>query len=105
MADRIVARCDRVHFSRVSTPLTFSLSHRQTLQITNSGNKKTHSATVVDLCTGCGEGSLGEPRPLLVPPALVLIAPFSRLDMSPSLFEALDGSLDYGTFLMTWAYS
>jgi len=55
----------------------------QKLQITNSKNKRTQTATVRDLCPGCSSGDL---------------------DMSPSLFEALADDLGLGVFEMTWNY-
>lgn len=56
-------------------PLTSSLSHGQTIQITNTGNQRVHSATIVDLCPGCASGCLGEPPTLLGPPHRFLSLP------------------------------
>jgi len=56
----------------------------KTISITHSTNGKTHSATVADMCPGCGSGSL---------------------DMSPALFTALNGGLTSGTFPESWSYA
>jgi len=57
----------------------------KTIQITNTDNGMTHSATVADLCPGCDSGSL---------------------DMSPSLFSYLaKGNMDEGTFQEKYSYA
>ncbi|EPQ29646.1 uncharacterized protein PFL1_02866 [Pseudozyma flocculosa PF-1] len=57
----------------------------QQVVITNNKNGNTQTATVVDLCPGCGYGSL---------------------DMSTGLFAALNnGNMDDGVFPITWHWA
>ncbi|KAL7420112.1 hypothetical protein Q5752_005078 [Cryptotrichosporon argae] len=56
----------------------------QTVIITDTETGNTASATIVDLCPGCGEGSL---------------------DLSPSLFSTLsNGNMDEGVFPISWTF-
>ncbi|KAF9782396.1 RlpA-like double-psi beta-barrel-protein domain-containing protein-containing protein [Thelephora terrestris] len=54
------------------------------LLITDTKTGKTSPATVVDMCPGCGSGSL---------------------DMSPTLFQSLEGNLGDGVFPITWYFT
>lgn len=57
----------------------------QTLRICNEGNGNCQTATVVDECPGCADGSL---------------------DMSPALFSALNnGNMDAGVFPISWHFN
>lgn len=88
-------------FGGTSDIVTLSLA--QKLQITNPKNGRTKTATVRDLCPSCPSGNLGGscPSPTF---ESILTPHLSRIDLSPSLFKALDDNLDYGVFKMTWKY-
>jgi hypothetical protein len=81
-----------------------TLSLGQKIQITNPKNGKVSTATVRDLCPGCGSGSLGQSRPPLGSTSILISLLPSRLDLSPSLFTTLFGSTDLGVAPMTWTY-
>ena len=87
-----------------STSDIVTLSLMQQIRITDSANKNTQTATVADMCPGCTEGDLGEARFSLSSALILTPSFFSRLDMSPALFTALDGNTADGVFQMTWQY-
>lgn len=107
MVDRIATRCDRLHSpwdSAVSTDFV-TLLLKQQIEITNPANGKSCTATVRDLCPGCGNDSLGSsPSPstcLDIDSHLPCSPP---LDMSPAVFEFLEGDLGVGIFHVLWYF-
>jgi len=53
------------------------------IQITNPANGRSCTATIRDMCPGCGPNDL---------------------DLSPTTFKTLDDDLGYGVFTIDWYY-
>ena len=72
------------------------------MKITNTKNKKTCYATVVDSCPGCGSNDLGMLKTIISNPD-----PFSQgfyADVSPGVFKAI-AKLDDGVAPISWEVS